>query len=251
VTLCDIRYLAAATVADALREMEAVAIGTYARNFFYHANINPLDTERLTAEQWDYAVSLLEKNLGLENNARFIVEHMKKGRTHRHIVWSRIEVPRMRAVDMTDDYAKHQAVARQLEHEFGLRSVKSVLGPEKIKGQRPRRRPKSWETFRGHKSGIDPHAMTEEVTALYRSSVNGEAFAAALSERGYRLVKGDRRDYCLIDAAGHVHSMARRLHFVKAGELESFMAGIDRNGLPSVAEARKEAIKRLANSSQG
>jgi hypothetical protein len=93
--------------------------------------------------------------------------------------------------------------------------------------------------------------MTEEVTALYRSSVNGEAFAAALSERGYRLVKGDRRDYCLIDAAGHVHSMARRLHFVKAGELESFMAGIDRNGLPSVAEARKEAIKRLANSSQG
>jgi hypothetical protein len=250
-TLCDIRYLAAENITDALHEMEIVAIGTFCKNFFYHAHINPDETEHLTSQQWEYSVRLLETALGLENNARFIVEHLKKGRTHRHIVWSRIEVPRMRAVEMTDDYAKHQAVARQLEREFGLRSVKSVLGPQIAKRQRPSRRPKSWETFRGHKSGIDPHAMTEEVTALYRNNDNAEAFAAALSERGYKLVKGDRRDYCLIDQAGHVHSVARRLHFVKADELESFMAGIDRNRLPSVADARKERVKRPADSSQG
>ena len=239
VTLCDIRYLAAENVPDALREMGAVAIGTFCRNFFYHANMNPMDTERLTTEQWDYAVKLLEKTLGLEYNARFVVEHQKKGRTHRHVVWSRIEVPRMRAVEMTDDYAKHQTVARQLEREFGLKSVKSVLGHDKVKGQRPRRRPKSWETFRGHKSGIDPHAMTEEITALYRRSTNGKQFAAALSERGYQLVKGNRRDWCVLDRVGHVHSLSRRLDRVKAAELQTMMADIDGEALPSIAEARK------------
>jgi hypothetical protein len=242
VTLCELRYLAAENVADAFREMEAVAIGTLCKNFFYHANMNPMDTEALTAEQWDYAVSLLEKALGLENNARFIVEHHKKGRTHRHIIWSRIEVPRMRAVEMTDDYAKHQAVARQLESEFALTTVKSVLGPDKVKGHRPKRRPKSWETFRGHKSGIDPHAITEEVTALYRSSANAEAFAAALTERGYQLIKGDRRDFCLLDRAGHVHSLASRLDGVKASEFQSFIADIDRKALPTAPVARKRLV---------
>lgn len=239
VTLCDIRYLAAENITDALHEMEVVAIGTFCKNFFYHANINPLDTEHLTAEQWDYAVELLEQNLGLQNNARFIVEHRKKGRTHRHVVWSRIDVRRMRAVTMMHDYAKHQATARQLEREFGLQSVESVLGPEKVKGGRPKRRPKSWETFRGKKSGIDPHAMTTEVTSIFRGSLNGEEFAAALSKGGYQLVKADRRDLCLLDKAGHVHSIARRLDGVKAAELQRFMADIDRSSLLTVSEARK------------
>jgi len=239
VTLCDIRYLAAQNVTDALHEMEVVAIGTFCKNFFYHANINPLDTEHLTAEQWDYAADLLEKNLGLENNARFIVEHRKRGRTHRHVIWSRIDVRRMRAVTMMHDYAKHQAVARELERAFGLQGVECVLGPEKVKGRRPKRHPKTWESFRGKKSGIDPHAMTAEITALYRASKNGKEFAATLRERGYRLVKGDRRDYCLIDAAGHVHSLARRLNGVIAPELGDFMGSIDRNGLPSPTDARR------------
>jgi|SRR5579863_357391 len=237
VTLCDIRYLAAENVTDALHEMEVVAIGTFCKNYFYHANINPLDTEHLTPKQWDYAVELLEKNLGLQNNSRFIVEHRKKGRTHRHVIWSRIDVRRMRAVTMMHDYTKHQAVARELESEFGLQSVESVLGPEKVKGQRPKRRPKTWESFRGKKSGIDPHAMTAEITSLFRGSLNGEEFALALAEHGYQLVKADRRDLCLLDRAGQVHSIARRLDSVKAAEFQAFMMDIDRRTLLTVAKA--------------
>src|ERR1700739_1680793 len=138
VTLCDIRYLAAQNVTDALHEMEVVAIGTFCKNFFYHANLNPLETECLTLEQWSYAVELLENNLGLAQNARFVVEHLKKGRIHRHVIWSRIDVRRMRAVTMMHDYARHQETARQLEREFGLQSFESVLGPEKMKGRRPK-----------------------------------------------------------------------------------------------------------------
>jgi hypothetical protein len=239
VTLREIRYLAAVNVADALHEMEVVAMATHCKNFFYHVNINPQEHEELTSPQWDTAVNLLEKNLRLEGNARFIVEHRKKGRTHRHVIWSRIQIPRMRAVVMTDDYAQHQATARQLESEFGLGHVPSVLGPQKVKGQRPERRPKSWETFRGHKSGIAPDAMKRDITLLYRNSLNAEDFVKALAAHGYRLARGDSRDFCIVDSAGDAHSLARRIDGIDAQSLAKFLADLDAEEFPSIRQARE------------
>jgi hypothetical protein len=226
VTLCEIRNLASVSIAESLREMEAIAMGTRCENYFYHANINPLSKETLTPAQWSRAVDVLEQKLCLTGHARFIVEHEKKGRVHRHVVWLRIDVNRMRAVEMTDDYERHQATARQLEQEFGLKEGKSVLGAQKVKGERPARRPKPWETFRGHKSGLDPHLMTQAITALFHGSGDGKEFAARLREYGYRLVRGDRRDFCIMDPAGHKHSLARRLKGVRANALSEFMKNV-------------------------
>jgi hypothetical protein len=169
---------------------------------------------------------LLEENLGLNGHARFIVEHQKKGRVHRHAVWLRIDVSRMRAVEMTEDYERHQATARQLEREFGLAPGKTVLGPSRSKGARPARRPKPWETFRSHRSGLDPYLMTNAITSLYRSARDGTEFASRLQEYGYGLVRGDRRDFCIVDPAGHKHSLARRLKDVPADTLAEFMKDI-------------------------
>jgi len=246
VTLCEIRNLAALSIADALREMAAIALGTQCKNYFYHANINPLDSEILTQEQWHRAVGLLEENLGLSGHARFIVEHEKKGRIHRHIIWLRIVVHTMRAVKMTDDYEKHQATSRQLEQEFGLERGRSVLGPQKAKGCRPARRPQSWESFRGQKSGIDPHAMTEQLTALYQSSTNAEGFMQVLKEHGYLLTRGDRRNFCIVDKAGHLHSLARRLKGISAAALAEFMTkmhsgDVIATGLRSLVDAPEDA----------
>src|SRR5450755_4454820 len=41
VTLCEMRNLSADNIPDALQEMAAVAMGTFCKNYFYHANINP------------------------------------------------------------------------------------------------------------------------------------------------------------------------------------------------------------------
>jgi Relaxase/Mobilisation nuclease domain len=242
VTVCEIRNLAARRISEALREMEAVALGTQCRNFFYHANINPLSAEALTPEQWTHAVDVLERNLGLSGHARFVVEHEKKGRTHRHVIWSRIDVLRMRAVAMTDDYAKHQLTARELEREFGLEQGRSVLPQGRAKGRRPPRRLGTWETFRGHTSGIDPYAMRDRVTALYRASADAVAFARALQECGYRLARGDRRDFCIVDAAGHVHSLGRRLSGVPAAQRQQFLKDIEEM-MPVLAELRASDAK--------
>jgi hypothetical protein len=232
VTLCGMRNLAATNISDALREMNAVASGTLCKNYFYHANINPTENEQLTHEQWDIAVDTLERYLALDRHARFIVEHHKKGRTHRHVIWSRINVTTMRAAVMADNYAKHEAAARALEVAFGLKAVESVLDPKGSPNPRPARRPKTWETFRGQQSGIDPIAMTKTVTQLYHECADGAAFAAAIAEHGLTLVKG-RTSICIRDAAGHLHSLARRLDRVSASELRAFLRDLPIAPMPA------------------
>lgn len=241
VTLCEFLNLAAVTVRDALREMEAVALGTQCQNYFYHANINPREDEILSASQWEEAVGTLSEHLGLTGHARFTVEHHKAGRTHRHVIWSRISAETMTAVRMTDDYEKHQTVARILEKRFGLARGRSVLGPAKGAGTRPSRRPATWESFRGQKSGINPSQMKQTITQLYLASASGEAFAAELSRHGYTLVRGTRSDYCILDGAGHLHSLVRRIEGVTSAELTAFMRDIAPATLPSPSDLRPSA----------
>ena len=66
ITVCDIRNLAALTIADAFREMAAIAMGTRCENYFYHADMNPREDEHLTDAQWSQAVDTLERRLGFE-----------------------------------------------------------------------------------------------------------------------------------------------------------------------------------------
>lgn len=236
VSLADVRGLSAKQIGSAFREMKAVASGTRCKNFFYHANLNPREDESLTPEQWERAIDVLEKRLGLEDHARFVVEHEKEGRIHRHVVWSRIDVERMRAVRMDNDYAKHQEVARQLEKEFGLSRVESVLG-EEIGSPRPERRPEPWEVFRGKNKGVDVFKMKNELTEIWRSSQTGKEFAAVLEGHGYILARGDSRRFCVVDSMGDVHSLARRIEGSRAAEINKRLSDIDINTLPHVTEA--------------
>jgi hypothetical protein len=238
VKVAEVRGLAGETPLEALREMDALASGSRCKNFFYHANINPREGELLSADQWEQAVDTLEKNLGLEGQSRLVVEHEKNGRIHRHVIWSRINPDTLTAIPDSHNFAKHAATSRELEREFALVPVKSVLvEPE---GPRPERRPKNWETFRGHKSGIDPQQVKAEVSEIWQQTDSGKSFRTALAKRGYVLCQGDRRDFVIVDGAGHEHSLARRLGGVKAAEIRKRLADVDRETLPKVTHGRVE-----------
>jgi len=237
VQVVEIRGLAAQTIGGAFHEMQAVASGTRCKNYFYHANINTRDNELLTPAQWEQAVDTLENELGLTGQPRLVVEHEKEGRTHRHVVWSRINPDSMTAISDSLTYPKHEQAARKLEVAFGHEPVASVLVKDRDT-VRPERRPKDWESFRGQESKHDPRDIKAEITALWHAADSGHAFAAALQAHGYTLARGDRRDFCIIDDAGDAHSLARRIAGVKVAELRQRMEGIDPACLPSVQEGR-------------
>jgi hypothetical protein len=240
----EIDGLLATDLPTALREMKAIAGQSRCKgDFMYCANINPRDYEHLTAEQWREAVATLEKDLGLEGHQRVVVEHEKDGRTHRHIIWNRVDVETLRVADIGFNFYTHEQTARALEIRFGLDRTPSLHGQRREDG-RPERAPELSEKRAAERSGIDPKAIKAELTELWHSTDSGKAFAAAIEERGYILAKGDRRDFCIVDQAGDAHSLARRLDGVKAQDVRGRMADIDRDSLPSVAEAREQQRNR-------
>ena len=230
----EISGLLADDLPTALREMQAIAAGSRSHgNFMYQANISPRADERLTEDQWKEAVDTLEKNLGLEGHQRVVVEHKKEGRTHRHVVWNRVDVEDLRVADMGGNWRIHTATARELENRFDLTPTPTPTPTPDRKSAL-----ELWEVRAAERSGLDPDGIKAELTQLWRMADNGKAFAAAVDERGYILAKGDRRDFCIVDHAGDAHSLARRLDGVPAKDVRDKLADIDRDSLPSVAEAR-------------
>ena len=244
VDVAEIRGVLAQDLADALREMEDVASGSNCRLFMYHASIDPDARYPLTLEQWREAVDALEKKLGFTDQPRAVVIHVKEGREHCHVVWSRIKPETMTGISDSHNYRKHEEVSRDLERRFGHERVQGAH-IEREGRKRPERTPSRADIQQQERRGKSGRAavgeikrVTAEITGLWQGTDSGKAFAAALAARGYVLARGDRRDFVVLDSGGAVHSLARRIEGVKAAAVRERMGDVDRDGLPSVAEAK-------------
>jgi hypothetical protein len=234
--LVAVEGLSAETVPEMFREMHGMAMGSKAKNYFYQANINPRADELLTPAQRAEAVATLGRNLGLDGQPHFVIEHEKNGRVHQHVVWLRVDMERMRAIPDSLTARVHEQTSRELETKFDLEPGKSVLVANRD-FERPERLAKKHERFRGAQSGIDPRAVAQELRTLREHSDGPASFRAGMEAAGYVLARGDRRDYVAVDQAGHPHVLSRGLG-IKAAELRQYMQGIDPQSLPSVAEAK-------------
>lgn len=239
VSIAEMKGLYAEDLPEAFRELKALAKGTRAENYFYHASMNPREDERLNDEQWEFAVDRLEHNLGLDGHARFQVQHVKEGREHRHIVWSRVDPDSMTTTPDSNNYLAHVKTRDELEREFDHQQT--PIPPERSQ----RSRILDWEGFRAQESGIDPKEVKAEVTALWQRSDSGAAFVAALEESGYTLCQGDR-GYCILDQAGDVHSLTRRIDGVRTAHIRERLTDFSLADLPTVAEASAAVRARSA-----
>jgi hypothetical protein len=238
----EVRGTVASDVRGALREMMAVAAGTRCKSALYHASINVRADERMTREQWQIALDRLENRLGLSGHARMVVMHEKKDREHVHVVWSRIDVSRMAAVSDSFNYRAHEEVARELEKEFQHEHTQGAH-VEREGRERPARTRSHQERQQAERTGIDADRLTAIITEAWRATVGGQAFAAALTAQGLIVARGDRRQFVVIDPAGGVHSLARRIDGVRTAELRARMVDVALEALPNVIEARAAVLE--------
>lgn len=231
ITVRQINGFVAKTVKDALAEMWAVADGSKAKDFLYHATINPRPGVKLSQEQWKQAVDRLEKNLKLTGHQRVVVEHVKNGRTHYHVVWNRINPLTGYSRKLFNDWFICRNTALQLGEEFKLE-------PTSHKGQSFERR----DIERGKRTGIDPKRVKEEVTILWNQAKSGQEFIASLQKHGYILARGDRNQFVIIDKAGSTHGLRRRIQGATAKTIKRGLADIDITTLPTIQQV-KEQIK--------
>jgi hypothetical protein len=230
----EVRGTIAHDLEGALHEMEALSSGTRCKNPLYHASINVPIHERLGMEHWQQAVDRLEEKLGLAGQPRAVVMHEKFGREHIHVVWGRVRAETLVAIADSHNYLKHEMVARELEREFGHERVQGAHA-ERDGAPRPERTIAYTERQIAERTGIDPQAVKAEITALWRAAAGPEAFLAALERAGYRPALGARRQYVVMDHAGTVHSLARRIDGMRAAHLRRAFAAVPPARFPAVA----------------
>lgn len=108
---------------QAFQKMWEVASCTSCTKPLHHISINPMKDERLTDKQVLAIVERCEEKYGYKmfHHQRVIVEHIKDGRQHFHVIWNRVSLVSGRAVWPGHHWLKSKEVCREMEKELGLK----------------------------------------------------------------------------------------------------------------------------------
>ncbi|CAH1666213.1 Relaxase [Hyphomicrobiales bacterium] len=244
IEIAQVRGTVANDLHGALAEIEAVASGTRCKEPLYSLAINP--AAPLSREQYIAAIDHIEAKLGLAGQPRAVIFHVKNGREHCHVVWSRIDLANMRAIALSHDRMKLRTCARELAHAYGL-TLPAGLAEDRNDARFERSRDVTFaEKAMAQASGITPEQRRSDITALFRSSGSAESFRAGLERAGYVLAQGERRAYVVVDRAGHVHALARQIGGAKTKDVKAFLAELPAESLPNVAQAQTQQQARQA-----
>ena len=113
----------AADLDEAFQNMWKVASNSRATKPLHHISINPFKDERLTDAQVLKIVERCEKKYGYkpDDHQRVIVEHIRDGRQHFHVIWNRVSLATGRVTKSGEHWKKSKQAAREMEKELGLK----------------------------------------------------------------------------------------------------------------------------------
>ena len=234
----ELRGFVAQDLKGALNEVDAISKGTRCRQFLFSVSFNPPKGEKASTADFEDAIERVEMRLGLSGQPRAIVFHEKKGRRHAHAVWSRIDMRKMKAVQMSYYRNRLNAISRELylEHDWDMPrglTDKSLADPKNYTLA---------DYQQAQRIGKDVKAINRAFEDAWAISDSKSAFINALEERGYKLARGDRRGFVAVDWRGEVFSISRKVG-VKPKELHERLG--DENELRSVDEVREQIAHEM------
>ncbi|MDD2324514.1 MAG: relaxase/mobilization nuclease domain-containing protein [Alphaproteobacteria bacterium] len=108
---------------DAFQKMWEVACPTKVKKPLHHISINPMKGEHLTDKQVLAIADRCEELYGYKmfHHQRVIVEHIKDGRQHFHVIWNRVSLVTGKTVWPGHHWKKSKQVAREMEERLGLK----------------------------------------------------------------------------------------------------------------------------------
>jgi hypothetical protein len=244
VAVIGMRGFVADDLHGALLEAQAIAKGTQCKQYLFSLSLNPPQDAVASEMDFERAADEAEERLGLAGQPRAIILHEKEGRRHAHVVWSRIDAEKMRAVNLAHFKNKLTALSRELylEHGWPLPDgLRQNGGKSPLNFTLP-----EWQQAK--RLGLDPREIKSVFREAWTQSDNAKAFAAALEERGYFVAKGDRRGFVALDVEGCVYSIPTYLG-IKTSAVRQKLG--DGNALPSVSERQDALQTKVADKLRG
>ena len=203
----ELRGFMSSDLSGAFKEIEAVSLGTKCQQYLYSLSLNPPQNARVSVEAFEKAIEDIERRLGLTGQPRAIVFHEKHGRRHAHCVWSRINVKKMRAIELPHTKYRLRDISRELYLEHGWDMPNGLRDPK----VRVKENYSGAEAKQARRAKENPAELKKIFQRCWEQSDSCAAFAAALWQHGLCLARGDRRGFVAVDANGEVYSLSRWL----------------------------------------
>jgi hypothetical protein len=234
--LLELRNLDAASLSQALYFMDTLAKGSHAKNHALHVQLRAAPGERLSADHWREAADRYAEAFGMqEHQAALVLHHQPDGATHCHLVINRVHPETLKAAHLSQNYAIHKRLARQMEQDWGLQQVSS----QKRDQPRDYSNASHGEQEQAKRAGEDPHAIRERIRSAWERAENGESFAQELQGEGFTLAQGERRDYVAVDDHGHPYSIGSRTTGATAATVRAKLADLNPDIIPTLAEVKE------------
>lgn len=204
-SLVELRGFVSDSLHGALNEAHAISKATQCKQFMFSLSLNTPQNHAATEEQFIDAADRAEETLGLSGQPRAIVIHEKEGRRHAHVVWSRINVDEMKAINLPHYKSKLRTVAQDLflDHGWVLPDGLATYG-----NKSPLNFTLS-EWQQAKRQGIDPREIKQAFQQAWDNSDSLLGFKNALEDRGYFLARGDRRGFVALDVDGSVYAIPK------------------------------------------
>lgn len=242
-SVIELRGFVSDTLDGALSEAHAISKATRCKQFMFSLSLNPPQDHVASDQDFLDAANRAEQALALSNQPRAIIIHEKEGRRHAHVVWSRIDMDEMKAINLPHFKNKLRDVSRDLflDHGWVLPDGLATYG---------NKNPLNFtlaEWQQAKRQDIDPREIKQVFREVWERSDTLKSFGNALAERGYFLAKGDRRGFVAIDVHGEIYALARLIG-VKSKAVKAKLGSPD--DLASVADVRADIRSKVTNQLQ-
>ncbi len=238
VTVHDLRGFVADDLVPALNEIYAVSRGTKAKQYLFSVSLNPPPSERVSTQDFEEAISRIEKEFGLQDQPRAVVFHEKDGRRHCHAVWSRIHMHSMTAIQLSYTKLRFKEISRELYIKHGWEMPQGFQNREN-------RNPLNFTLAQWQQAkrvGKSPKQIKAALQDCWSISDSQAAFQAALKDRGFTLARGDRRGFVVLDHKLEVYSVPKWVG-VKAKDVRAKLQHPEK--LPSVEAAKAQISEQM------
>lgn len=240
VELLELRGSVAKDLHGAFHEWYAQSKATKASKYLYSLSVSPdLAKYDLNREQYLDFIARTERSLKLVGQPRAVVFHVKNGREHAHVVWSRIDVEAGKAVPISHDRLKLRAVVQEFARDHGLPLPEGMRkNGRKERFDEQAKQSNLAEKQQEERSGLSKEERMAVIREAWESG-DPRRFFNALEEKGLFLARGDSGRYVVVDLAGEIHSLYRQIEGMRTKEIKDFLAAdypLDK--LPDAESAR-------------
>lgn len=258
VEVAELRGAIARDLSGAFGEWYAHSRATKCKKYLYSLSLNPDQTQgALSREQYLDLIARTERSLKLVDQPRAVVFHVKEGREHCHVVWSRIDIAaeKIRSVQIAHDRLKLRRVVQSFAREHGLKlppGMQTRKSPDRAAFNSAVRAEDLGEKQQEERTGEDKATRMEKIAACWNATDNGKDFINALEAKHYYIAYGgeDRRDYVVVDLFGEIHSLSRQLlEVTRSKGMRQRLKDFPAKGLRDV-ETVKEHVKKIREEMQ-